>query len=129
MTDCIFCKIVKGEIPSIKIFEDEKHLAFLDVNPINVGHTLLIPKTHTDYIFDLNDDEYCKLMLNAKKIAKILKTKLNTKRVGIVVEGFAVSHAHVHLIPINNIGEMDPKNAKPAKIEDLKKVAQKILSK
>ena len=127
MENCIFCKISKGEIPSIKIWEDEKYLAFLDVNPVAVGHTLLIPKKHTDYFFDLNDNEYCELMLNAKKIAQLLKSKLNSKRIGMIIEGFAVSHAHVHLIPINKMSEMDPNKAKSAKIEDLKITAEMIL--
>ncbi|MBI2004354.1 HIT domain-containing protein [Candidatus Pacearchaeota archaeon] len=89
MKNCIFCKILKGEISAVKIFEDEKHFAFLDMNPINSGHTLLIPKKHIEYLFDLNDDEYSELMLKAKHLAKLLKNKLVSKRVGIAVEGFA----------------------------------------
>jgi len=91
MENCIFCKIIKGEIPSVKIWENESYLAFLDVNPMTPGHTILTPKKHTDYLFDLNDDEYCELMKNVKEIAQLLKSKLNTKRVGVVVEGFESS--------------------------------------
>lgn len=125
MTDCIFCKIAKGEIPSVKIWEDEKYLAFLDMNPINPGHALLIPKKHTDYIFDLENEEYSELMLTAKKIAKLLKEKLNPKRIGIIVEGFGVSHVHVHLVPINFPDEICNKR-KPIETEELNKIAEKI---
>jgi histidine triad (HIT) family protein len=125
MEDCIFCKIANGEIPSVKIWEDKKYLAFLDMNPINSGHTLLTPKKHNDYIFDLNDSEYSKLMLNAKKIAKLLKKKLNPKRIGIIIEGFAVPHVHIHLVPINNPDEICNKR-KSIKTEELNKIAERI---
>ena len=125
--NCIFCKIVKGEIPAVKIFEDEKHFAFLDMNPINSGHTLLIPKKHTDYLFDLNDNEYSKLMLKAKYLAKLLKNKLAPKRVGILVEGFLIPHAHIHLVPLNKGGGLSFEKAKPMSKEELKKLAEKIL--
>ena len=127
MEDCIFCKIIKGEIPCVKIWEDENYLAFLDVNPINTGHTLLIPKQHDEYIFDIEDNKYCELLLKAKNLAKILKLKLQSKRIGMVVEGFGVSHIHIHLIPINKMNEMDSKNKKSVEIEELKKIADKIL--
>ena len=120
--------MVNGEIPIFKIWEDEKYLAFLDNNPVKPGHTLLIPKKHTDYIFDLSDDEYCELMLTAKKVAKLLKSKLHPKRVGIAVEGFGVSHVHVHLVPIDKGYELNPSNAKPAVKGELEEIAKKILS-
>lgn len=128
LDNCIFCKIAKGEIPSIKIWEDEKYLAFLDVNSITPGHTLLIPKSHTDYIFDLEDGEYCELTKNAKKIATKLKSKLNSKRIGLIVEGFLIPHVHIHLVPINNGHELNRESAKPTKKEDLEKVAKIINS-
>ena len=124
--NCIFCKIINGEIPSIKIWEDEKHLAILDVNPINPGHTLVLLKKHEDYIFDLDDKEYQSLMLAVKKIAKIIKSKLNPKRVGIAVEGFLVPHVHVHLVPINHGNELNPERAKPSSREELEKIAMEI---
>lgn len=128
-TDCIFCKIVKGEIPAVKIFEDEKHFAFLDMNPINSGHTLLIPKKHIEYLFDLNDSEYSELMLKAKHLAKLLKNKLEPKRVGIAVEGFFIPHAHIHIVPLNKGNELNPERAKPMSKEELNKLAEKIKGK
>jgi histidine triad (HIT) family protein len=124
--NCTFCKIAKGEIPSVKIWEDEKYLAFLDMNPINSGHTLLIPKKHTDYIFDLKNSEYSRLMLNTKKIANLLKEKLEPRRVGIAVEGFFVPHVHVHIVPLNKGNELNPERAKPMNQDELNKVADKI---
>jgi len=125
--DCIFCKIVNGEIPAVKIWEDEKYLAFLDMSPINPGHTLLIPKKHSDYLFDLTDKEYSELMLKAKKIAKMLKEKLNPKRIGMAVEGFFIPHVHIHLVPLNKGNELNPERAKPMKILELNKIAEKIM--
>ncbi|MBI2043896.1 HIT family protein [Candidatus Pacearchaeota archaeon] len=126
MKDCIFCKIINGEIPAEKIFEDKRYLAFLDINPINPGHTILIPKKHTDYLFDLNDKEYSELIIKAKEIAQILKDRLMPKRVGLAVEGFAVPHVHIHLVPLNKGNELNPERAKSMSAEDLKKIAKKI---
>ncbi len=127
MENCIFCKIIK-EGSRLKVWENDKYLAFLDIRPVEPGHTLLVPKKHSDYIFDLPDDEYCELMIAAKKIAKLLKEKLNPKRIGMVVEGFGVSHVHIHLIPINNPYELNPEKAKSATEDELKKVLKKILN-
>jgi len=124
--DCVFCKIVEGNIPSVKVWEDEKHLAILDVNPINPGHTLVLLKRHIDYIFDLEDKEYQNLMLAVKKIAKIIKSKLKPKRVGIAVEGFLIPHVHVHLVPINRGNELNPERAKPSSKEELERIAREI---
>ena len=126
MTECIFCKIANGEIPATKIWENKDFFAFLDMNPITEGHTLLIPKKHSEYLFDLPDRDYVELMLQAKLVAKKLKEKLNPKRVGMLVEGFAISHVHIHLIPINHGGEMNFSRAKPASQEELNKLAKKI---
>jgi histidine triad (HIT) family protein len=99
MTDCIFCKIAEGKIPVSKIWEDEKYIAFLDRQPLRKGHTIIIPKKHTETIFDLNEKEYSTLMLKAKEVAKILKLKYKTKKIIVLVEGFEIPHAHIHLIP------------------------------
>ncbi len=96
----IFTKIIQGEIPCYKIAEDERFFAFLDINPIAEGHVLVIPKSETDYIFDLEDDLLSGLTLFAKKIATAIDESLGTIRTGIIVEGLEVPHAHLHLIPI-----------------------------
>ena len=106
MENCIFCKIVKGEIPSVKIWEDEEHLAILDVNPNSEGMTLLIPKKHFDSdATDMPEKEYVDLMVAAKKLAKILEKKLNVKRVAIVMEGLGINHVHIKLYPIYGLDE------------------------
>ena len=97
----IFSKIIRGEIPSYKIAEDEKHYAFLDINPLAKGHTLVVPKKEVDYIFDLNDKEVAELVLFAKKVAGALEKAIPCKRIGLSVIGLEVPHAHIHLVPIN----------------------------
>ncbi len=108
----IFTKIVKGEIPCYKLAEDENFLAFLDINPLAKGHALVIPKKETDYIFDVADDELAGLMVFAKKVAKAIEKVVPCKRMGITVIGLEVPHAHVHLIPINSLYDMDFKQPK-----------------
>lgn len=103
----IFSKIVNGEIPSYKIAENDNYYAFLDIAPIVEGHTLVIPKKETDYIFDLEDGDLAGLMLFAKKVAKSIKEKMGCKRVAVVVLGMEVAHAHIHLIPMNREGDVD----------------------
>ena len=103
----IFTKIITGEIPSYKIAEDDKYYAFLDINPLSKGHTLVIPKKETDNIFDLDDETYMGLFIFAKKIAKAIEKTISCKKVGITVIGLEVPHAHVHLIPINGIYDID----------------------
>lgn len=101
----IFSKIVKGEIPSYKIAEDDNYFAFLDINPIAEGHTLVIPKKEVDYVFDLNDEMLSGLIQFSKKIALGIDKSLGTIRTGIIVEGLEVPHAHIHLIPIYYDGQ------------------------
>jgi histidine triad (HIT) family protein len=102
----LFTKIVNGEIPAYKITEDENFLAFLDVNPNAKGHTLCIPKKETNKIFDIEDEEYLGLMQFAKKVAVALEKTIPCKRIGMAVIGLEVPHAHVHLIPLNEMDEM-----------------------
>ena len=102
----IFTKIINGEIPCFKIAEDEHFLAFLDVNPNAIGHTLCIPKKEVNKIFDLDDDSYLGLMAFSKKIAIALEKTISCKRIGMSVIGLEVPHAHVHLIPLNTMNEM-----------------------
>jgi histidine triad (HIT) family protein len=103
----IFTKIVEGEIPCYQIAEDEHFLAFLDVNPLVKGHTLVIPKKEQDYLFDIEDEAYLNLQLFAKKVAVQLKSKIQCKRIGVAVIGLEVSHAHIHLIPLNTMDDMN----------------------
>jgi histidine triad (HIT) family protein len=108
----IFSKIVNGEIPSHKIAEDENYYAFLDINPLAKGHTLVIPKKEVDYLFDVEDDLLGGMMVFAKKVAKAIDKTIDCKRVGVAVLGLEVPHAHIHLIPINNLGDINFSNPK-----------------
>jgi histidine triad (HIT) family protein len=103
----VFTKIVKGEIPSYKIAEDDRFLAFLDAFPLKEGHTLVIPKQEVDYLFDLDEETYSELMDFSRKIALALKKTIKCKRVSMQVIGLEVPHAHVHLIPINSMADCD----------------------
>ena len=103
----IFSKIVKGEIPCYKIAEDERFFAFLDINPVMKGHTLVIPKRENDYLFALDDEELAAMMVFAKKVAKAIEKAVPCKRIGVAVIGLEVPHAHIHLIPISQEGDMD----------------------
>lgn len=113
----IFTKIINGEIPAYKVAEDEKFLAFLDIFPVARGHTLIIPKEKVDYIFDLEDELYAQLYLFAKKVAVGLKKAIPCKKIGVLVLGLEVPHAHIHLIPMQN--ESDVLNfSQKIKLED-----------
>ena len=103
----IFSRIVAGEIPSYKIAEDERYYAFLDINPVAPGHTLVIPKHEVDYIFDLDDDEYAGLMAFAKRVAAAIKAAMPCVKVGVTVLGLEVPHAHVHLVPLQKETDMN----------------------
>ena len=103
----IFSRIAAGEIPSYKVAEDERHFAFLDINPVSEGHVLVIPRKETDYIFDLSDEDYEALMLFAKRVAKALKKALPCAKIGMSVIGLDVPHVHVHLVPMNSGADMD----------------------
>lgn len=123
----IFTKIVNGDIPCYKVEEDEKFLAFLDVNPLVKGHVLVIPKQEVDYIFDLEDDLLAELNVFAKKVAIKMKKVLPCKRIGVTVIGLEVPHAHIHLIPIDSVVDMDfsqPK--KKFESTDLENIARSI---
>jgi histidine triad (HIT) family protein len=127
----IFSRIVKGEIPCYKIAEDENFLAFLDVNPNAIGHTLCIPKKEIDKIFDLEEDTYLGLMKFSKKIAVALEKTVPCKRIGMAVIGLEVPHAHIHLIPLNEMDEMRFQNKvtlTSIEFEDLAKAIQENYS-
>lgn len=129
MEDCVFCKIINGEIPAAKVWEDENYIAFLSIAPINPGHTLIIPKKHTDYIFDLSDKDLGELMIVCKPIAFAIKKAFNPKlgRVGIMVAGGEVPHVHIHLIPMNHEGDLTFDRQKPnTPAEEIKRNTEKI---
>jgi len=108
----IFTRIVNGEIPCYKIAEDDKYFAFLDINPIREGHTLVITKQETDYIFDLNDDTLAGLIVFSKKISKAISSAIPCARIGVAVVGLEIPHTHIHLVPIDTVQDLDFKNPK-----------------
>ncbi|MBE9519216.1 MAG: HIT family protein [Bacteroidetes bacterium] len=103
----IFSKIIAGEIPSYRIHEDDRYYAFLDINPLAEGHTLVIPKVETDYLFDVDDDLLAGMMVFSKKVAKAIDQTMDCKRVGVAVLGLEVPHAHIHLVPINSLHDIE----------------------
>jgi histidine triad (HIT) family protein len=123
----IFKKIVNREIPAHIVAEDDGHLAFLDINPLVLGHSLIIPKREIDYIYDLSDEETIKINLFAKKVAKAIEKTISCNRVGVAVIGLEVPHAHIHLIPINSMDDMNFSRPKlhPSQ-KDLAEIADKI---
>ncbi|MFT7155582.1 MAG: histidine triad (HIT) family protein [Parvicella sp.] len=124
----IFTKIIKGEIPSYKIAESDSCFAFLDINPLIEGHVLVVPKNEVDELFDLSESELADLMSLSKKIAVAMKKVIPCKRIGITVIGLEVPHAHIHLLPISNLDDMNfgkPKITLPS--ETLQEIAAKII--
>ncbi len=123
----IFSKIINGEIPSYKVAENEKFYAFLDISPLAEGHTLVIPKQEIDYIFDIPEDDYREMFAFAKKIAKSIQKNFPCKKVGLAVIGLEVPHAHIHLIPINEVNGIDFSRPK-LKLSDerLREIASEI---
>ncbi len=125
----IFSKIVSGEIPSFKIAEDENYLAFLDITPLAEGHVLVIPKKEVDYIFNIEDDLYTGLFLFAKKVAPAIERAIPCKKIGVAIIGLEVPHAHIHLIPLQTVGDINFEKPK-MKVDqvELQKTADKIVA-
>ncbi len=124
----IFSKIIAGEIPSYKCAENDKFYAFLDINPVAQGHTLVVPKHEVDYIFDLSDDELAEMIVFAKKVALAIQTAYPCRKVGMAVLGLDVNHAHIHLIPLQSEGDMDFRKPKlQLSAETMKETAENIL--
>ncbi len=123
----VFSKIINGEIPAYKVAEDEYFLAFLDISPLAKGHTLVIPKKEVDYLFDLDDTLYPGIFVFAKKVAKAVKASVKCERIGVAVIGLEVPHAHIHLVPINHVGDINftAPRAQLSK-DDFQEVADKI---
>lgn len=124
----IFTRIINGEIPSYRIAEDDRHYAFLDINPVSPGHVLVVPKHEVSYIFDLDDEEYTALQVFAKRVAAGLRRAVPCKRVGVAVIGLEVPHAHIHLIPISVEGDMDFKSKTTLPAEEMERLRDVISS-
>lgn len=122
----VFTKIINGEIPCHKVAESDKYLAFLDIQPVATGHTLVIPKQETDYIFDLEDDLLAGLMIFAKEVAAGLEKAVDCARVGVIVAGLEVPHAHIHLIPFTTIDQLGFANRMETDHAALSKTAERI---
>ena len=119
----IFTRIVEGEIPCYKVAENEEFFAFLDINPVQKGHTLVIPKEEVDYLFDIDDEKLGRMMIFAKQVATQIKAKIEYKRVAVVVLGLEVPHAHIHLIPITNESDVDFKHKEELSVDEFKQIS------
>jgi histidine triad (HIT) family protein len=126
----IFTKIIKGEIPCYKVAEDQNYFAFLDINPLRAGHTLVIPKKETDYIFELDDEELAGLVIFSKKVAKAIKRAIPCTRIGVAILGLEVPHAHIHLVPMDSMEDVNFRNPKlKFSSDEFKEIAANISSK
>ncbi len=124
----IFSKIISGEVPSYKIYEDDYVCAFLDINPIQKGHTLIVPKLEVDTLFNLDEQLYDKVMHRVRYVAQVMKAKFNCERVCVFVEGYGISHAHVHLVPTNKPEDFDKSHMYSASKEELEEVQKLLIS-
>lgn len=123
----IFSRIIAGEIPCYKVAEDDRFFAFLDINPMTKGHTLVVPKQETDYLFDLDDAMLAEMMVFAKKVAASLQKHMDCVRVGVAVIGLEVPHAHIHLIPIKSESDMNFRNPKlKLSPEEMQEIAENV---
>jgi len=126
----IFSRIISGEIPCHKVAEDDRCLAFLDIRPVVFGHTLVIPKTEVDYIFDMDDEYLAHMHVFAKRVAKVLEQEVKCLRIGVMVAGLEVPHAHIHLIPMQSIGDLSFTNQRPEfPHEKMKELADRLYAK
>jgi histidine triad (HIT) family protein len=107
----IFSKIINGEIPAYKVAEDNHFFAFLDIHPLSVGHTLVVTKQEVDYVFDLDDEQYTRLFLFSRRVGRAIEKTVDCKRIGIAIVGLEIPHAHIHLIPLNSMDDMDFKRS------------------
>ena len=126
----LFTKIINGEIPCYKIAEDERYFAFLDINPLKAGHTLVVPKQETDYFFDLDDDLLAGLILFSKKVATAIESVIPCNRIAVAVVGLEIPHVHVHLIPMDTMEDVNFRNPKlKLTPEEFKEIAEKVTEK
>jgi histidine triad (HIT) family protein len=131
--DCVFCKIAEGEIPSMKVWEDKNFVAFLDINPYAKGHVLVIPKKHSEWVWDIGENEYLEYMKQTRYLANILRKAFDTEWVEEIIAGIGVSHSHIHLLPRqrnDRLGEIPihPLKEKPSE-KEMKEIAEKIREK
>ncbi len=122
----LFQKIIAREIPAEIIWEDADHIAFLDINPLQPGHLLVVPKIAAAYVFDMDDANYSALFLAAKKLTDPLQRATGAARIALIIEGLEVDHVHIHLVPINKPGDLDPKHIRSATADELKNIGDKI---
>jgi len=128
----IFTRIIRGEIPCYKIAEDERYFAFLDINPLRAGHTLVVPKKEVDYLFDLDDDLLSGIIIFSRKVSKAIKDSVPCTRIGVAVIGLEVPHAHIHLVPMDSMEDLNFRNPKlkftPDEFKTLaKKISEKVI--
>jgi histidine triad (HIT) family protein len=126
MDGCVFCALVNGAIPARRVYEDPHHVAFFPLRHIEPGHTLLVPRRHDNYVFDMPDGDYQALWRTAKRLAPAIKCVSGASRVGILVEGFSVPHVHVHLVPINNLNDLNPAREQPIADTDADRLAARL---
>lgn len=126
--NCVFCKIVSGEIPSHKVYEDDEVLAFLDISPINVGHTLVIPKQHARFMHQLDEELFLHAMSVSKKIMLAIEKTINPARVGMIIEQFDVAHAHLKITPLNDVADIQTVHAPIPTTYELSETAYMIIS-
>lgn len=126
--NCLFCDFTNNEKDILKVWEDDSFLAFLDINPINPGHTLLIPKKHYSDVFEMDEQMYKSIFEAAKFLAVKIKKAFNAPRVGLAIEGFGVDHVHLHLVPTYGGNELNPEKAKPASRDELEAIQKIIIS-
>ena len=126
----IFTRIIKGEIPCYKVAEDDHYFAFLDINPLRAGHTIVVPKTEVDYVFNLSDDQLSGLIIFSKKVAKAIKEVFPCNRIVVAILGLDVPHAHIHLVPLDTMEDINFKKPKlKFTPEEFKEIAKKISDK
>jgi histidine triad (HIT) family protein len=126
----IFTRIINGEIPCYKVAEDDNYFAFLDINPLKAGHTLVVPKKETDYIFDLDDTQLTGLILFSKKVATAIKSVVPCNRIGVAILGLEVPHAHIHLVPMDTMEDINFRKPKlKFSAEEFREIAEKISKK
>ena len=126
MVFCVFCQIVEGLEPAHRVWESEDFLAFLTIRPCNPGHTLLIPKTHVDSVFDLEETLYTNIFRAARQLSEPINAATAARRMGVAIEGFSVPHVHLHLVPLYHVGELDPHRHVEQTQEELAEMAERI---